>query len=82
MREDKEVAIMDVSAVRGEGIWSYTQKQQENVVSFTLNFCSLLPARENCILLTKDQIFSVILCYCNHRLWLGGFFSTKLVSGK
>jgi len=46
MREDKEVAIMDVSAVRGEGIWSYTQKQQENVVSFTLNFCSLLSAIE------------------------------------
>jgi hypothetical protein len=46
MREDKEVAIMAVSAVRGEGIWSYTQKQQENVVSFTLNFCSLLSAIE------------------------------------
>jgi hypothetical protein len=82
MREDKEVATMDVSAVGGEGIWSYTQKQQENVVSFTLNFSSILSATENSILLTKNQIFYVIFRYCNNRLWLGGLLSTKIVSGK
>jgi hypothetical protein len=41
----------------------YTQKQQENVVSFTLHFSSMLSAIENSILLTKNQIAIVITDY-------------------